>query len=81
TGLIGLSMTEITTVSGDLYSKRSSVNPNMSSIFVEWLSEINLKEGDTVSVLGYGSLTSLYIAILSAIMTLKIKPLILFSAG
>ncbi|QIW10449.1 poly-gamma-glutamate system protein [Francisella sp. LA112445] len=81
TGLIGLSMTEITTDSGDLYAKRSSVNPNMAALFVEWLSQLNLKEGDTVAVQATGSYPALDIAMLSAIKTLKLKPLIIFSAG
>ena len=81
TGLIGLSMTEITTDSGDLYAKRSSVNPNMAAIFVEWLSELNLKEGDAVAVQATGSYPALDIAMLAAIKTLKLKPLIIFSAG
>lgn len=81
TGLIGLSMTEITTDSGDLYAKRSSVNPNMAAIFVSWLSQLNLKEGDTVALQETGSYPALDIAMLSAIKTLKLKPLIIFSAG
>ncbi|AJI53083.1 poly-gamma-glutamate system protein [Francisella philomiragia] len=81
TGLIGLSMTEITTDSGDLYAKRSSVNPNMAAIFVQWLSQLNLQEGDTVAVQETGSYPALDIAMLSAIKTLKLKPLIIFSAG
>lgn len=81
TGLVGLSMTEITTDSGDLYAKRSSVNPNMAAIFVEWLSELDLKEGDTVAVQATGSYPALDIAMLAAIKTLKLKPLIIFSAG
>ncbi|MFV9984998.1 MAG: poly-gamma-glutamate system protein [Francisella endosymbiont of Hyalomma asiaticum] len=81
TGLIGLSMTEITTDSGDLYAKRSSVNPNMAAIFVEWLSELDLKEGDTVAVQATGSYPAIDTAMLAAIKTLKLKPLIIFSAG
>ena len=81
TGLIGLSMSEITTDSGDLYSKRSSVNPNMAAIFVEWLSELNLKKGDIVALQETGSYPALDIAMLSAIKTLELKPLIIFSVG
>ncbi|QLE79785.1 poly-gamma-glutamate system protein [Francisella sp. Scap27] len=81
TGLIGLSMTEITTDSGDLYAKRSSVNPNMAAIFVQWLSELKLKKGDIVAVQQTGSYPALDIAMLSAIKTLELKPLIIFSVG
>lgn len=81
TGLIGLSMSEITTDSGDLYSKRSSVNPNMAAIFVAWLSELDLKKGDVVALQQTGSYPALDIAMLSAIKTLELKPLIIFSVG
>ncbi|GAB4221953.1 MAG: poly-gamma-glutamate system protein [Francisella sp.] len=81
TGLIGLSMTEITTDSGDLYAKRTSVNPNIAAIFVEWLNKLNLKEGDTVAFQSTGSYPALNIAMLAAIKTLKLKPLIIFSVG
>jgi poly-gamma-glutamate system protein len=81
TGLIGLSMTEITTDSGDLYAKRSSVNPNMAAVFVQWLSELKLKKGDVVAVQQTGSYPALDIAMLSAIKTLELKPLIIFSVG
>ncbi|QIV95880.1 poly-gamma-glutamate system protein [Allofrancisella inopinata] len=81
TGLVGLSMTEITTDSGDLYSKRSSVNPNIAAIFVSWLNELDLKKGDLVAVQETGSYPALDIAMLSAIKTLELKPLVIFSAG
>ena len=81
TGLIGLSMSEITTDSGDLYSKRSSVNPNMAAIFVDWLNELDLKKGDVVALQQTGSYPALDIAMLSAIKTLELKPLIIFSVG
>ena len=81
TGLIGLSMSEITTDSGNLYSKRSSVNPNMAAIFVAWLSELNLKKGDVIALQETGSYPALDIAMLSAIKILELKPLIIFSVG
>ena len=81
TGLIGESMTEITTDSGDLYAKRSSVNPNIAALFTEWLIGLGLKEGDVVAVQETGSYPALDISMLSAIKALKLKPLIIFSAG
>ncbi|APC96208.1 poly-gamma-glutamate system protein [Francisella frigiditurris] len=81
TGLIGESMTEITTDSGDLYAKRSSVNPNIAALFVSWLTQLDLKEGDVVAVQETGSYPALDIAMLSAIKALKLKPIIIFSVG
>ncbi len=81
TGLVGESMTEITTDSGDLNAKRSSVNPNMASLFVHWLLKLDLKEGDTVAIQETGSYPALDIAMLSAFKTLKLKPIIILSVG
>ena len=81
-GLIGEKQSPITTDYGSIYSKRQSINPNFSAIFVEWLkSDLGLKEGDTVAVTMTGSYPALDIAMLAAIKELKLKPLIVFSVG
>lgn len=81
TGLVGDRLTNITTDQGDLAAKRTSVNPNIAAIFVEWLKEADLQKGDYVAVGATGSFPALDICILSAIKTLKIHPLLIYSAG
>lgn len=80
-GLIGKQLTDITTDSGNLYSKQTTINPNIAALFVEWLKQLNAKPGDVVAVGMTGSFPALDIAMLSAIKTLKLKPLIVFSAA
>ena len=81
TGLLGLSMTPVTTDSGDLYAKKSSINPNIAALFVSWLKELDLKEGDTVAIQETGSYPALDISMFAAIKSLNLKPLVIFSAG
>lgn len=80
-GLIGKQLTMITTDQGVLSSKQTSVNPNIAAIFVDWLKQLDLKKGDVVAFGATGSFPALNISMLSAIKTLQLKPLIIYSAG
>lgn len=80
-GLIGERISEITTDSGNLKAKRSSLNPNISAYFIDLMLKAHLNSGDTVAVQMTGSYPALDIAMLSAISVMKLKPLIIFSVG
>ncbi|MCF6807183.1 poly-gamma-glutamate system protein [Thiotrichales bacterium 19S9-12] len=81
-GLIGEKQSPITTDYGSIYAKISSINPNFSAVFVQWLkSDLELKEGDTVAVTMTGSYPALDIAMLSAIKKLKLNPMLVFTVG
>jgi poly-gamma-glutamate system protein len=81
TGLLGYASSLITTDYGSLRAKRYSVNPNFAAMFVEHFKQLKLKEGDTIAVAMTGSYPALNISALSAIKTLKLRPLIILSAG
>ncbi len=80
-GLIGLRESEITTDLGDLDAKLTSINPNFSALFVEWLKKIGVKKGDYVAVAYTGSFPALNIAMTIAIQTIGAKPIIITSLG
>ena len=80
-GLIGDKSSEITTDPGILTAKKTSVNPNISALFIEWFHEAGLKKGDTVAMAMTGSFPAADIAALSAVKTMGLKPLIILSAG
>lgn len=80
-GLIGMQLTPITTEFGDLTAKLTSVNPNFSALFVEYMKKLHLKKGDVVAVHFTGSFPALNIAMLAAIKTLELKPVIISSVG
>jgi hypothetical protein len=80
-GLIGIPMSPVTTVFGDVSAKQTSVNPNFAAVIVEMLKEADVQEGDVVAVGMSGSFPALNICTYAACETLKVKPLVISSAS
>ncbi len=81
TALIGQDITQITTDRGYIESKLTSLNPNFAAVIVEMFKEAELKQNDAVAIAFTGSIPGLNIAVLSAVQTLKLKPIIITSVG
>jgi len=81
TGLVGEEYTAITTTLGNLEAKRTSVNPNMAAMVVDMFHELGLQAGDKVAVNCSGSFPALNIAVLCAIDTLSLDPIMISSFG
>jgi hypothetical protein len=80
-GLIGLPMSPVTSVWGEVAAKQTSVNPNFAAVIVDLLKESGVREGDTVSVGVSGSFPALNICTYAACETLKLRPLVISSAS
>jgi poly-gamma-glutamate system protein len=80
-GLVGSLVTPITTNTGSLTSKQTSVNPNFAAIVVQYLRQAGVNDGDVVAVGYSGSFPAINVAVLSACQTLKLKPVIIASAS
>jgi poly-gamma-glutamate system protein len=80
-GLIGLPMSPVTSISGDLTSKQTTVNPNFAAVIVAMLKRAGVKEGDPVAVGCSGSFPALNICVYAALETLKTKPIVISSAA
>jgi poly-gamma-glutamate system protein len=81
TGLIGIEHSKITTSTGSLESKRTSINPNFAGLVVRLLRECDVQKGDAVAVSASGSFPALIIATLSALKALNVQPLWMSSLG
>ncbi|MFT6864827.1 MAG: poly-gamma-glutamate system protein [Akkermansiaceae bacterium] len=81
TGLIGLPMSAITSISGALEAKQTTLNPNFAAVLIDMLAKAGVKEGDTVAVGMSGSFPALNIAVCCALETMKAKPLIISSTA
>jgi len=81
TGLIGIQHSAITSEPGDLDSKLTTTNPNISAVVVELFKRCHLHSGDLVAVSFSSSFPALNLAVLSAIQTLNLKPLIITSVS
>ncbi len=81
TALIGQDITPITTDRGYIEAKLTATNPNFAAIIVEMLKEAGLEKNDYVAIAFTGSLPGLNIAVLAAVQTLQLRPIIITSVG
>jgi len=79
--LIGDPLSPITSGSGSLVSKQTTVNPNFAAVVVEWLKDLKIKGGDVVAVGVSGSFPAVNVAVYSAIHELGIEPIIISSTA
>jgi len=80
-GLIGDLISPITTNTGHLPAKLTSVNPNFAAVVVEMLRQARVREGDAVAIGFSGSFPAINICVLAAVDTLRLRPLIITSVG
>lgn len=80
-GLIGDSMTPVTSNSGDLLAKQTSVNPNFAAVVVRLLRDAGVREGDVVAAGFSGSFPALNLAVLAAAKVLDLELVVVSSAA
>lgn len=76
-GLIGLPMSPVTSVWGEVAAKQTSVNPNFAAVIVDMLKEAGVEEGDCVALGVSGSFPALNICTYAACETLGLKTLVI----
>src|SRR5690606_29481438 len=81
TGMIGESLTPVTSNTGVLSAKQMSTNPNFAAVILHLLDEAGVKENDVVAVGLSGSFPALNISALAALKTLGAKPIIIASSS
>lgn len=81
TGIIGISESPVTTVSGHLLSKQATVNPNWAAVLVRLLRKAGVREGDVVAVAVSGSFPALNLAAYCALEQIGARPLVILSAS
>lgn len=80
-GFIGMPMSEVTSNTGNLLAKQTTINPNWAAVSVHLLREAGVQEGDTVAVGVSGSFPALNVALYAAMTTLRIQPIIISSVS
>jgi len=73
TGMIGPSMSLVTSLPGHLDAKRTSANPNFAAVAVHYLLAAGAQPGDEVAIGCTGSFPAINIAVLSAAETMGLK--------
>jgi poly-gamma-glutamate system protein len=80
-GLIGELMTPVTSNTGSLHAKQTTINPNWAAVIVHMLKRAGVEQGDAVAVGMSGSFPALNVATMAAIHALKAKPIIISSVA
>ena len=81
TGMIGESVTLVTSNTGFIGAKLTSTNPNFAAVVVLLLEAAGARKNDTVAVGVSGSFPALNVATYAAIETLDLRPIIIASAS
>lgn len=81
TGMLGERYTSITTTSGVLEAKRTSLNPNFAAVIIDMFKEAGVRKGDEVGIVFSSSFPALNISVLSACEVFKLKTCIMSSVG
>lgn len=79
TGIIGELGTEVTTSTGNLASKRTSANPNLAAVVVDYFRRLGIERGDLIAVGCSGSFPAVNVAVLSAAEVMGLKSLVISS--
>ncbi len=80
-GMIGGLISPITSNTGSLEAKQTTVNPNWAAVMVHLIKRAGVKKGDTIAVGFSGSFPSLNIAVLAAAQALELKVVAISSAS
>ena len=80
-GLIGVAMSDITSNTGNLLAKQTTVNPNWAAVVIQLLHEADVREGDTVAVGISGSFPALNVSLYAAMATMRLEPIVISSVS
>lgn len=81
TGMLGRHFSYITTTTGVIESKRTSVNPNFAAVIIDMFKEAGVKKGDEVCAVFSGSFPAINIAVMAACETFELKTCFMASIG
>ena len=81
TGMIGASITPVTSNTGYIDAKLTSTNPNFAAVLVHLLKKAGVEKGDVVAVGVSGSFPALNTSAFAALQTLGANPIVVASAA
>ena len=80
-GLIGNVMSPVTSNTGSLVAKQTTINPNFAAVAVHLLKRAGVEEGDVVAVGFSGSFPAINVCVLAALETIKARPILISSTS
>lgn len=80
-GVLGVAMSDVTSLSGDVTAKRTSINPNFAAVAVQMLHDAGVKKGDVVALGVSGSFPGINACVYAAVETMELNPIIITSGA
>ena len=80
-GMIGTRYSFITTTSGQIDAKRTSINPDFAAVVIDMFKEAGIHKGDQIGCVFSGSFPSLNLAVMCAIQVFKLDSVVMASVG
>ncbi len=80
-GLIGTAMSDVTSNTGNLLAKQTTINPNWAAVAIQLLREAGVQEGDTVAVGLSGSFPAMNVALFAAMEAMHLEPIVISSVS
>lgn len=80
-GLLGISTSNVTSLTGSLPAKQTTINPNFAAAVVQILKDAGVKKGDVVAVGVSGSFPAMNICTYAALETLETQPIVIGSGA
>jgi poly-gamma-glutamate system protein len=77
TGLIGPRTSSIVNARGNMAEKRTSLNPNLAAVIVDYFRQIGLKPGDAVAVSTSGSFPGMNVDLYAALEASGLQPVVI----
>lgn len=81
TGMIGPSMSRVTTLPGHLEAKQTAVNPEFAAVAMRLLVDAGVRPGDRIAVGCTGSFPGLNIAVISAAKAMDVRTVLISSTA
>ena len=80
-GVLGLAMSDVTSLAGDVTAKRTSINPNFAAVAVQMLHDAGVKKGDVVAIGVSGSFPGINTCVYAAAETMGLDPIVMTSGA
>lgn len=80
-GMLGVASSDITTNTGSLEAKRTTINPNWAAVVVDFLYQAGVRKGDTIAIGISGSFPALNLASFAAAEVMELEVISIASVG
>ena len=80
-GMLGLAMSDVTSLAGDVTAKRTAINPNFAAVAVQMLHDAGCEKGDVVAIGVSGSFPGINVCVYAAAETMELEPIIMTSGA